>query len=479
MNNNRIGNTKLIIIISFILAAYPFYGLIFTNMRTATATAAAASSASAAVNVNAEAAQAFPSHGSIRISLPHAIERALSNQGLILKAKHIIAEKMDLKKAAYAGLMPDIAINGGGIWTRTKNGYPVFASANGMRELIGEADLTVPIFDPKSYAAISLAANSLKSAKYRLRLARLFVAARVTQDFYGLILLKDELKIKQKALDNAKKILTAAKIEYKAGNLPRFDIVQTELMAVKLRTDSEVLKSEVKSLERVFLMDIFYNYNNVRDAKLSPLSPARTVHSSGYRIPPLNRLILNAVKKQPLIQIARSEIKSARAYVSFNKAGRLPSIRGGAAYGEDTVNSFDAPNIGWQFFIMLNVPIYNFGLHSDYIEAAGERLAALKSAESAVKLSVKKRLARDYGLAEISKKRLLGAKILAKKSREVFKMTEEGYLAGALNALELQEAQNNEIKSRIALAKAINGFYLNIAQLDIDMGTIPSGGGKL
>ena len=58
-------------------------------------------------------------------------------------------------------------------------------------------------------------------------------------------------------------------------------------------------------------------------------------------------------------------------------------------------------------------------------------------------------------------------------------MTKEAYLAGAFNALELQEAQNNWIKSRIELAKAVNGFYLAISQLDIDMGIIPSGEGKL
>ena len=128
---------------------------------------------------------------------------------------------------------------------------------------------------------------------------------------------------------------------------------------------------------------------------------------------------------------------------------------------------------------MLNVPIYNFGLHKDYIDAANERLMALKSAESAVKLSVKKRLTIDYGRAAASKKKIYGAKILVKKSYEAFKMTKEGYLAGAFNALELQEAQNNWIKSRLELAKAVNEFYLAISQLDIDMGIIPSGDGKL
>ena len=228
----------------------------------------------------------------------------------------------------------------------------MFASANGMRELIGQAGLTVPIFDPKIYGEISLAGNNLKVAEYRLRLARLFTAARITQYFYGLILLKDEIKIERKAL-------------------------------------------------------------------------------------------------------------------------------GGAAYGEDTVNSFDAPNLGWQFFVILNIPIYNFGLRKDYIDAASERLMALKSAESAVKLSVKKRLTIDYGTAAASKKKIYGAKILVKKSGEVFKMTKEGYLAGAFNAFELQAAQNNQIKSHLELAKAVNEFYLAISQLDIDMGIIPSGDGKL
>ena len=416
----------------------------------------------------------------IKISLASAIKRALSRQGNVLKAEHIISEKMDLKKAAYAGLLPDIAVNAGGIWARTKNGYPVFASANGMRELIGLVSLTVPIFDPKIYGEISLAGNNLKVAEYRLRLARLFTAARITQYFYGLILLKNEIKIERKALDGAKKILTTAKIGYKTGSLPRFDVVQTELMTSNLQTNLEVLKAGVKSFERMFLMEVFYG--NVHPSKFSlviPVQDSTDLYYRNYRIPPLNSLISRAVKKQPLIKIARAEIESAKASVSISKAGRLPSIQGGAAYGEDTINSFDAPDLGWQFFVMLKVPIYNFGLHKGYIDAANERLMALKSAESAVKLSVKKRLTIDYGRAAASKKKIYGAKILVKKSGEVFKMTKEGYLAGAFNALELQTAQNNQIKSRLELAKAVNELYLAISQLDIDMGIIPSGDGKL
>ena len=459
---------------------FNFLTLIQLNaVKTAYASNVASSPAGIAL---AGKTESFPpsAPGRIKISLASAIKRALSRQGNVLKAEHIISEKMDLKKAAYAGLLPDIAVNAGGIWARTKNGYPVFASANGARELIGQVDLTVPIFDPKIYGEISLAGNNLKVAEYRLRLARLFTAARITQYFYGLILLKNEIKIERKALDGAKKILTAAKIGYKAGSFPRFDVVQTELMTSNLQTNLEVLKAGVKSFERMFLMEVFYG--NVHPSKFSlviPVQDSTDLYYRNYRIPPLNSLISRAVKKQPLIKIARAEIESAKASVSISKAGRLPSIQGGAAYGEDTINSFDAPDLGWQFFVMLKVPIYNFGLHKGYIDAANERLMALKSAESAVKLSVKKRLTIDYGRAAASKKKIYGAKILVKKSGEVFKMTKEGYLAGAFNALELQAAQNNWIKSRLELAKAVNEFYLAISQLDIDMGIIPSGDGKL
>ncbi|MDA8158880.1 MAG: TolC family protein [Deltaproteobacteria bacterium] len=412
----------------------------------------------------------------VKISLAYAIKRALSNQENILKAEHLIKEKIDIKKAAYAGILPGVAISGGGIWTKMKNGYPFFASANGMRELIGVVNLTVPIFSPKKYAAISLASSKIKTAKYRLKLARLFASATITQEFYELAMLKNEKKIKQTALNNSKKILDAAKIKYKSGSIPRFDVVQTELMADKLKTDLEVLESEINSLKRVFLMDIFYN--NISHTKLSLILPRRNVRSKN-NLPLLTTLISTAFKKQPMIKIARTEIKSASAMIGINKAARLPSIQGGAAYGEDTVNSFDIPNIGWQVFVSLNIPVFNFGLHGDYIDAANERLMALKYEESAVKLSVKKRLARDYGIAKASKKRILWTKILVKKSAEAFKMTEEGYLAGAFNALELQQSQDNLIKSRVELAKAINDYYLDMAQLDIDTGIIPTGDGKL
>jgi outer membrane protein TolC len=407
-----------------------------------------------------------------KISLSQAIKRAVSKQGNILKAEHIIAEETDLKKAAYAGLMPDITIVGGGIWTQMRNGSPLFASANGMREYIGQIRLTVPIFNPKSYALISLSRSNLEIAKYRLRLARLIIAAQVTQDYYGLILLKNEINIQLKTLSNIKKIFNATENGYKTGNLPRLDVVQIGFLITKLQTDLNVLISRLKAMEYIFSIEIFCKKFNTD--KLSPfLSDA---YASNYKLPALNSLILNAIKKQPLIKIAKAEIKSADADVSINKAAKLPNIQGGASYGEDTINSVDIPDLGWQFFVTLNIPISNFGLHSDYADAANEKLMALQSAKSALKLSIKKKLALDYGFAKAQEKRISGAKILVKESESVYKMTEEGYLAGEFNALALQEAQNNRIKAQLTLAKAINRFYLATAQLDIDMGIIPYGG---
>ncbi|MHB1662163.1 MAG: TolC family protein [bacterium] len=479
MNENGVGIKKIYLaglaaLMPLLMVVCCFYALFFANMRPVLAAAPVKAPANTLSPLSGRVLKSL----SLSLSLSQAIKRALSNEGNIIGAQHIIASKAALKKASYAGLMPAISIAGGGIWTQAREGSPLFTSANGMRELIGQVRLTVPIFDPKIYATISLAKSNLNIAKYRLQTARLFVAAQVAQYFYGIILLKDAINIKQKALRGVKKILAATKYEYKTGNLPRFDAVQTELMAVKLQTDLNVLKPELRALEHVFALEIFYSGGSRYE--LYPLLPVRSADFSfNFILPPVNRLILKALKIQPLLKIAREETASARAIVSINKAEKLPSIQGGAAYGEDTINSLDAPNLGWQFFVMMNVPIYNFGLRNDYIEAASERLMAVKSAESAVKLSIEKRLVRDYGLAAASRKSLSGVKKLVKKSAEVFKMTKEGYLAGAFNALTLQEAQNNFIKARLELAQAINRFYLNIAQLDIDMGVIPSGDGKL
>jgi outer membrane protein len=477
----KINTACLAALIPLLTIIFCVYVLFFANMRSVR-TAAAASTAAAAVNANADKTvnNTRSLSGSIQmsLSLSQAIKKALSNEGNIIAAKHIISSKTALKKASYAGLTPAVSIAGGGIWTQAREGSPLFVSANGTRELIGQVRLIVPIFDPKSYAAIALAKSNLNIAKYRLQTARLLVAARVAQYFYGIIILKDEINIKQKALGGIKKILAATNYEYKTGNLPRFDVVQTQLMAVKLQTDLNILKSKLRALEHIFAMEIFYSGGSRYE--LSPLMPIQSAgFSFNLNLPPVNWLILQAVNIQPLLKIARAETASARAGVSINEAEKLPSIQGGATYGEDTINSFDAPNLGWQFFVMMNVPIYNFGLHSDYIEAASERLMAVKSAGSAIKLSIEKRLVRDYGLAEASRKSLSGVKKLVKESAEIFKMTKEGYLAGTFNALALQEAQNNFIKARLELAQAVNRFYLNVAQLDIDMGVIPSGDGKL
>ena len=408
--------------------------------------------------------------GYCAVSISSAINRALSSQFEIIKAKHEVSEYLALKKASYSTLLPDISLAGGGIWTQTKNGLPLFASANGMRELIGQARLTVPIFNPKDYAEISLAKSKLNLSEYRLKLARLLTAAQVSKYFYGLILLNGEIKIKHSALKKTLAILNATKKGYKAGNLPYFDVAQTELMADKLKTDLEILELKSDAVKKILAMDIF-----CRPGKLTVIPPRHNLNYNRLqrRLPPLSSLFAMAVKTQPLINAAKAEIKSAKAAVAVNKAGRLPEITGGSAYGLDTVNSPDAPNLGWQFFVFLDVPVFNFGLNGNYIEASKQHLMAVESAESALELNIKKKITIDYGRAKSLIEAMSGAITLVKESENMFEMTKEGYLTGALNALALQEAQDNYIGAKLELAKMVDGVYLALAQLDIDAGSIP------
>lgn len=403
------------------------------------------------------------------LTLGDAIQRALGNQALVQQARHLVAEKASLRKAAHADVLPSLSLAAGSIWTQTRNGQPVFVSANGAREMLGQVQLNIPLYAPQAYALETLAHNQLAVARYQERQARLVVAAQVTAAYYRLALWDNELAVWRKALGAAQELLVATRKSYQAGTRSRLDLTQARLTAAKARAGLEQTMPEADAARRVLALQTAY----VPDT-LPPLVP---VTPPAVELPQEAVLTAQATRTQPLLQVAEGEIQAARAMLHYHQAARLPVVAANGAYGVDTATAPDARDLGWQASLTLQMPIFGFGRNRDRIAAAQEHLAAMEAGKGALMLQVHSRIAGDYGGAQAADNALRNDRTMAEESQAVYAMTRKGYLAGALSALALQQAENNWVQARLRLAGAAIRARLARAQLALDSGILPVGEG--
>lgn len=115
------------------------------------------------------------------LTLGNAIQRAAANQAIVQQAVHVVAERMDLHRAAHADLMPSLSLIAGSIWSQTCNGQPLFVAANAPREIIGQVKLNIPLYSPQVNALQALAHHQMDVARYQEHESRLLVLHRSLQ----------------------------------------------------------------------------------------------------------------------------------------------------------------------------------------------------------------------------------------------------------------------------------------------------------
>lgn len=88
-------------------------------------------------------------------------------------------------------------------------------------------------------------------------------------------------------------------------------------------------------------------------------------------------------------------------------------------------------------------------------------------------LHIQNRIATDYGATQAALNALHNNQVVEQQAHVVYQMTRKGYLAGALSALALQQAEKDWVQARLKLAGAAIGVRLAKAQLTLDTGVLP------
>ena len=400
------------------------------------------------------------------LTLPQAISEALHTQPQVFQSAHTAAASRDLARAAHAVLLPQISLAAGNIWSESRAGTPLYVAANAPREVIGQIQVSLPLYAPQLYALAKVAKDQSAVALSQEKEARLVVVASVVNAYYQFDLLQTQMTIWRSTLDTAQRLYRDTHKAYTAGAVSDLDLIQTALLRNKARTGLQQTIAEAHAAMRLLNLQI----GRAPDGDV--VLPHRQVPDNPLPNPPI--LDAQAKRTQPLIQAADRQISVGQAQANVQRGAMLPTVSAGAAYGVDTATAPQGNDLGWQGAVTLNMPIFGFGAHRQRIAAAQEQVAALQSARQALILQINSQIAHDYGAAQAAQKTLANARRAAHEAHLVYTMTSKGYFAGAFNALNLAQAEGNWVRARLHFSSADVAVRMTRAQLDLDMGRYPA-----
>ncbi len=393
--------------------------------------------------------------GGLALPLPAAIAMALRVSPQVRQAEDLRTAGRYGARAGRASLLPRLSLVAGRYWNETRDGQPQFVSANGAHETIGLLQLSLPLYSPQLRALT-------RSERSQVRLE---VAAQAADAWYQLALLHARVRIWKSTLRSVDILYRGTRQKYAVGAAAVLDLAQTKLLRHNAESGLQQARAQRRAAQRV--LDVLLGRIPSGRIVLPALRP------TSRPLPTEPLWIEQARRAQPLLRIAARQIAVGDAQAGTMRATRLPTVTADVDYGVDTVPTPRPGNLGWEVFLGLRMPIFNFGAQRDRIADADARVAALREARRSVLLQIRTTIAHDYGSAQAAERAYRQAVKQRRDARAVYDMTRDGYKAGTLNALNLAQAENGWLEARLQVATTLVLLRMAHTQLRLDAGTYP------
>ncbi|MEY2341215.1 TolC family protein [Acidithiobacillus sp. IBUN Pt1247-S3] len=399
-------------------------------------------------------------------TLSQAVQRGVAVQAQVAASKERASASQDLAKAAQASRLPQLSLRAGSIWSASRENQPLFVSANGRQETIGQLAITAPVIDAQLQALAQAARDSAAAAQIQIALTRLQTAASITNVWFQLALAQEQTTLWQRTAGYDKRLFARTQEAFHAGALARIDVVQTELLLTQARSQLALAKVQQQTERRALNLQLGLGVNaNTTIRGNRPPSPAPSVS--------LSQLWQQMQASQPLLRLAEKEIVVARAEKAVQKAAYLPVLNAQLAYGIDNNGIPHRRDLGWQVGLGLSMPLFGFGRRQAQVAAADANLGAVRADREALLLQMHARLNQDWGVYRRAQENARHAGKIANDAEAVYRMTRKGFHAGAINALNLAQAQNTWIQARLTDVQARLRVELAFKQLLLDTGQLP------
>ena len=172
---------------------------------------------------------------------------------------------------------------------------------------------------------VSLAISGRKTAEQSLELARRELSFQTVQLFYGILFLRENLRVEEKEIGALNKALDYTTKRYKAGAATRFDVLSTEVRIAAARNKTLDIEHELRRRELTLrrLTGITENapLSLQGSFALTPKAPANS------------ELVTQALKQRLELQLSRENEKAAKLHRSLAMKQGLPVVTGSISYG--------------------------------------------------------------------------------------------------------------------------------------------------
>ena len=409
-------------------------------------------------------------------------------RNLSLKAsKKNIEISQQSVKSAKANYLPNLTANALGTYIDPKVasvGNPEFSTG-------GNVILNQTIYSPQASANTTIQENLLKAQEESYNTDELNTIFNASNTYFNALIFKANAQIQIRNLDLTKRNLQIAKENFEAGQSGKSDV---------LRFRSELAQNTQNMIQAINQMEQGYIglnqlLNNpiemridVEDAKLDKGLykdynydlMATLLDDPTTREPFIGFLIEEAKKNAPELKSLDYNLKATERNIKLSGTDRfIPTIglqgqynrtfsRSGVGSTLPAGQSFINGN--YNVGVNLSIPIFNQNLNNINKQTAiiQKDQIEINRQNSELNIATNVRNSVLNLVNQISNIEL--SRVSEETAKESLELTQASYQEGAVNFIQLIDAQNNYLNAQLARANATYNFLINATQLERNIG---------
>ena len=176
--------------------------------------------------------QAQNAKDTLKLTLNEVLEIALNDNPTIKVANKEIELKKTANREAYAGLLPEVALNGNYQRAIKKQsmafqGQVVEIGIDNTYN--GGVNVSLPIFAPALYKSIGLTKADVELAVEKARSSKIGMVNQATKAYYQLLLAQDSYAVLQKGYNQAAANYNVVNAKYEQGSVSEYDKIRAEV----------------------------------------------------------------------------------------------------------------------------------------------------------------------------------------------------------------------------------------------------------
>ena len=407
----------------------------------------------------------------LRLTLPEALEIALSENPTVRIAEMEVERYDYVKRQTWGSLLPQVSASGSYTRSIVKSEMRGGLSFGADNTFAVQGDLSLPLFAPAVYRTLKMNDTQMAAAVEAARASRITLVAEVKKAFYNILLAEQSLAVLRESEATVQRTVDDTEVQYRNGLASEYDLLTAQVQLSNLKPTILQTENSIK-LAKLQLKMYLSVPEEVEIEVVGALDAMRDEVLAGT-----DGLTVDVTENSDLRSLELQEELLHRSLRAAN-AGRLPTLAafGTASYTGNDMEPFMGMGAGddaryfWTHPIsvglQLSVPIFSGLTKMNKSRELKNQIAqiALQRDYARQQVDVQVRAALNDLLT--ARETMFAQEKTVEQARKAYRISDARYRAGAGTILELNSAQLSQTQAQLNFSQAIYDYLSAKAEYD-------------